>query len=132
MSLLKFFKKQGSALSNDPSHDDLPCTSSSCCCCSSCCNSSSSNNTCSVVNIEVSQECESTIDAVTDFISPARVRILPPKPNQPKINFPKSIFGAQIRKKIKRLALGELTALPQTPFLVAGRGTPPPAPTPSH
>ena len=90
---MSLFKKQGSALSNDPSHDDLPCTSSSCC------NSSSSNNTCSVVNIEVSQECESTIDAVTDFISPARVRILPPKPNQPKINFPKSIFGAQIKNK---------------------------------
>ena len=62
MSLLKFFKKQGSTSSNDPSHDDLPCTSSSC-----------SNNTCSVVNIEVSQECESTSDAVTDFTLPARV-----------------------------------------------------------
>ena len=93
MSLLKFFKKQGSASSNDPSHDDLPCTSSS----SSNSSSSSSTNTCSVVNIEVSQECESTSDAVTDLTSLARVRILPPKPNQPKINFPKSVFGTQRR-----------------------------------
>ena len=37
----------------------------------------------------MSQECGANCE------SDGRVRILPPKPNQPKINFPKRVFGAQ-------------------------------------
>ena len=119
MSLLKFFMKQGNTSTNDPLHD-LPfssCSSSS---------SSSNNNTCSqsgsqntvdslcsssslfrcdppiissMVNTETSQGCgaDCECDTITDFTSLARVQILPSKPNQPKINFPKRVFGAHRR-----------------------------------